>query len=127
VSEPIDAPRHEALRLTDIPGKGRGVVAIEPIQSGALLEIAPVIPLTTESSPMPDQILYAYPFLWDDPPFIEAIALGLISMINHSDEPNAQFETDIPNKIIRLTASRDIAAGEEVSFDYGIPLWFDPS
>ena len=127
MSEPIDAPRHQALRLTDIAGKGRGVVASGPIDAGALLEVAPVIPLDTESGPMPDQILYAYPFLWDDPPFIEAIALGLISMINHSDEPNAQFETDIPNRIIRLTASRDIAAGEEVTFDYGIPLWFDPS
>lgn len=125
MTEALDVPRHEALRLTDIEGKGRGVVAVEPIQSGALLEIAPVIPLTSESQPMPDQILYAYPFLWDDPPFIEAIALGLISMINHSDEPNAQFETDIPNRIIRLTALRDIAAGEEVTFDYGIPLWFD--
>ena len=127
MSEPLDVPRHEALRLTDIDGKGRGVIAIEPINAGALLEIAPVIPLTTESSPMPDQILYAYPFLWDDPPFIEAIALGLISMINHSDEPNAQFETDIPHKIVRVTALRDIAAGEEVTFDYGIPLWFDAS
>ena len=127
MSEPIDVPRHDALRLADIDGKGRGVVAIEPILSGALIEIAPVLPLTTESQPLPGQILFDYPFLWDDPPYIEAIALGLISMINHSDEPNAQFETDIANKIIRLTASRDIAAGEEVTFDYGIPLWFDPS
>jgi SET domain-containing protein len=125
VSEALDLPRHEALRLTDIAGKGRGVVAIGPILSGALLEIAPVLPLTTESQPLPGQILFDYPFLWDDPPYIEAIALGLISMVNHSDDPNAQFEIDIPNRVIRLTAARDIAAGEEVTFDYGIPLWFD--
>lgn len=125
MTEPLDLPRHSALRLTEIDGKGRGVVALEPIQSGALLEIAPVIPLAAASQPPRTSVLYDYPFLWDDPPYIEAIALGLISMINHSDTPNAQFETDIPNRVVRLTALRDIAAGEEVTFDYGIELWFD--
>jgi SET domain-containing protein len=124
VSEPLELPRHDALRLTDIEGKGRGVITIEPILAGALLEISPVIPLASKDQSPRDAILYDYPFLWDDPPFIEAIALGLISMINHSDTPNAQFETDVPNKLVRLTALRDIAAGEEVTFDYGIPLWF---
>jgi SET domain-containing protein len=125
VTDTQDLPRHDALHLMDMGDKGRGVVAVEAILSGALLEIAPVIPLAPGDQPPRTSVLYDYPFLWDDPPYIEAIALGLISMINHSDRPNAQFETDIPNKVVRLTALRDIAAGEEVTFDYGIPLWFN--
>jgi SET domain-containing protein len=125
VTEPVDLPRSEALRLIEIPGKGRGVVAIEPLRAGELLEIAPVIPLTEADRPAQNTILYDYPFLWDDPPYIEAIALGLISMVNHSEAPNAQFETDHASRTVRLTALRDIAPGEEITFDYGIPLWFD--
>lgn len=125
MTEPLDVPRHPGLRLVEIDGKGRGVVALEPIMAGALLEIAPVIPLAPDSQPSRSSVLYDYPFLWDDPPYIEAIALGLISMINHSDQPNAQFETDIGNRVVRLTALRDIEAGEEVTFDYAIPLWFE--
>lgn len=124
MTEAIDLPRHTALSIAAIDGKGRGVVAIEPILAGELLEIAPVIPLRPTDSPPRTSVLFDYPFLWDDPPYIEAIALGIISMINHSDSPNAHFETDIPRRIIRLTALRDIAAGEEICFDYGIPLWF---
>ena len=116
---------HSSLGVVEMPGKGRGVVATAPIDAGALLEVAPVIPLAANDQPPRTSVLYDYPFLWDDPPFIEAIALGFISMINHSDKPNAQIETDIPNKVVRLTALRDIAAGEEVTFDYAIPLWFD--
>ncbi len=120
-----DMPRSDALHVMELGDKGRGVVAVEPINAGALLEIAPVIPLKAGDQPPRGSVLYDYPFLWDDPPYIEAIALGLLSMINHSDRPNAQFETDIPKRIIRVTALRDIAAGEEITFDYGIPLWFD--
>jgi len=121
----LDLPRHPDLRIAAVAGKGRGVVAAGPIAAGTLLEVAPVIPLAAPDQPPRGSVVYDYPFLWDDPPFIEAIALGMISMVNHSERPNAAFETDIPNRVVRLSALTDIAAGEEVTFDYGIPLWFD--
>lgn len=124
-SEGVDYPRHGALRVADLGAKGRGVIATGAIADGELLEVAPVIPLKPGDQPAKGTILYDYPFLWDDPPYVEAIALGVVSMINHSGEPNAWFEVDIPNKLVRVHAIRAIAAGEEVTFDYRIPLWFD--
>ena len=48
-----------------------------------------------------------------------------MSLLNHSSTPNADFETDIPNRTIRCFALADIAAGAEITIDYGIPLWFE--
>jgi SET domain-containing protein len=125
VSEPLGLPRHDALRITEIEGKGRGVVAVEPILSGVLLEVSPVIRLTKKDSPPRDSVLYDYPSLWDDPPYGEAIVLGLASILNHSVSPNAKIEADLANQVLRLIAGRDIAAGEEITLDYGIPVWFE--
>jgi hypothetical protein len=117
--------RHPGLAVKAIPGKGRGLVTGEAIGRSTLLEIAPVIPMTSEDGGIQSSVLFDYPFAWDDPPYIEAIALGAISMANHSAAPNARFETDIPAGLIRLYAARDIAAGEEITIDYAIPLWFE--
>lgn len=48
-----------------------------------------------------------------------------MSLLNHSDDPNAWFEPDFPRRVIRLYADRHIAGGEEITIDYGIPLWFE--
>ncbi len=112
--------------VCSFPGKGRGLVATRAVAAGMLLEIAPLIPLTEADRPSRGSVLYDYPFLWDEPPFVEAIALGLVSLANHSDRPNAAFATDLARREIRLTALRDISPGEELTIDYEIPLWFDP-
>ena len=119
-----DVPRHAALRVAPIPGKGRGLVTADALKSGELLEVAPVIPMTPADGTARTSILFDYPFAWDVAPYVEAIALGAISMANHSRSPNAWFEPDLPNQVIRLFALRDIASGEEITIDYGIELWF---
>lgn len=121
----LDLQRHPALRIAEVDGRGRGLAAAAPIASGALLDVAPVVPMTAADAAARGTILYDYPFLWNDPPFVEAIALGALSMANHSPSPNARFETDVPGRAVRLYALRDIAAGEEITIDYGIPLWFE--
>lgn len=121
----LELRRHPALHVADFGEKGRGLIATGAIAAGEILDVAPVIPMRPEDAAARGTILYDYPFLWDDPPFAEAIALGAISMANHAPEPNARFETDIAARLVRLHALRDIAAGEEVTIDYGIPLWFD--
>jgi len=122
---PLDLPRHPALRVADFPGRGRGLVAGAPIRKGELLEIAPVIPLRREDLGAREKGIFSYPFDWPEPPYAEAIALGLVSLLNHSSAPNADFETDIPSRLIRCFALADIAAGAEITIDYGIPLWFE--
>lgn len=124
-AEPVALSRHPALRVADVSGKGRGLVAGEEIGEDELLEVAPVIRMTFEDGAIKDSVLFNYPFAWDEPPYIEAIALGAISMCNHSRIPNARFEAEIGSQTIRLFARRRIRPGEEITIDYGIPLWFE--
>jgi hypothetical protein len=121
----LELPRHTALRVAEFPGKGRGLVAGADIREDDLLEVAPVLPMRKDELGSRTDGIYSYPFDWPDPPYIEAFALGMISLLNHSEDPNAWFETDIPNRVIRLYALRDIRAGEEITINYGIPLWFE--
>ncbi len=121
----ISAPRHAALRVAERQGRGRGLFAGAPLREDELLETAPVLPLRREELGARREGIFSYPFDWPDPPYAEAIVLGVMSLLNHSPDPNAWFETDIPNRVIRLYALRDIAAGEEITIDYGIALWFE--
>ena len=125
MSEPLDLPRHPGIAVTDIPGRGRGVVAMEPLIRGELIEAASVIRLVPDASPPKTSPLFDYVFAWDEPPFIEAVALGVVSLVNHSATPVATLECDFGKQTIRLLAARDIEAGEEITIDYGIPLWFE--
>ena len=117
-------PRHPALRVAELPGKGRGLVGVAPISRGETLEVAPVIPLRRDELGARTDGIFSYPFDWPEPPYAEAVALGVISLINHSATPNADFEIDIPNRTIRLFTTAAIAPGQEITIDYGIPLWF---
>ena len=55
-----------------------------------------------------------------------AIALGYTSLLNHSYMPNCEFIRHIDDLAIDLVALRDIAAGEELTIDYQMTLWFVP-
>jgi SET domain-containing protein len=125
MTEPLDLPRHPAIRVVAIPGKGNGVVALEPILKGALIEAAPVVPITAADRLANTHPLYPYTFAWDEPPFDEAIALGVISLLNHSETANATLTRDYPNRVLTVTAQQDIEAGAEITIHYGIPLWFE--
>ena len=124
---PLELPRHGNLRVAVIAGKGRGLVAVGPIAEDELIEAAPVIPFREEDRPMPPSLLHGFAFDWPDPPFVEAMVLGTASLANHADDPNAWFEPSIGEQVLRLWALRDIAAGEEITIAYGIPLWFEPA
>lgn len=117
---PLEMPRHPALGVAEVPGKGRGLIAGVTLTRGDLLEVAPVIPLAVPDGRRWHPVLCDYPFAWDEPPFTEAIALGAISMANHDRNANAWFDPDLPNRVIRLFAARRIGAGEEITIDYGI-------
>jgi len=121
----LAAPRHPALRIAHIPNRGRGVMAGAPIGAGDLLEVCPAIPMAKRDETTPETTIHDYCFFWDEPPAEEAVALGMMSLCNHSPTPNADFETDVPNGVIRFVALRDIEKGEEITIDYVIPLWFE--
>lgn len=51
---------------------------------------------------------------------------GFLMFYNHGDEPNVEFEDGPEPETISVIALRDIAAGEELTYDYDIELWFTP-
>jgi SET domain-containing protein len=117
------------LAVVPIAGKGRGVVAVEPIAAGMVIEIAPVVPYKTEGphDVMPEPLLPPeltdLPHDWDEE--CGCLVFGAMQFSNHSAEPNAKFERNIEALTMTFTALRDIKAGEEVTIDYGIPIWWE--
>jgi SET domain-containing protein len=106
-------------------------VAAEACAAGTELERSPVIvvPLAdlaarAEPPTVPDQYL----LYWSDEPGRElAMGGGLLMFYNHSAEPNVEFHTGPDGESISVVALRDVAAGEELTYDYGVPLWFTPA
>ncbi len=117
------------LAVRDLAGKGRGVVALTPFRAGELIDSAPVLVLPADERRIAERTRISnYWFYWQDggeDDWTAAIALGPVSLCNHSQAPNASFAADTDAGRIDLVALRDIEAGEEVTFDYGCELWFD--
>src|SRR5262245_51219079 len=128
---PTVEPPVGLVALRRIPGKGRGVVAVKACKAGTELERSPVIVvpiddlLDREDPPtVPDQYLLD----WSEEPGRElAMGCGFLMLYNHSADPNVEFWTGPDPETMSVIAIRDIAAGEELVYDYGVPLWFTPA
>jgi SET domain-containing protein len=143
-------PQSEALRQTSPPAvavraplavrdfgiRGRGIVALEDIEPGRLIERSPVLIIPSEQRPSIDKtIIFTYVFMWEHHTVEQdlykhtgrsAIALGYTSLLSHSYEPNCIFVRHIDEFLIDVFARRTIRAGEELTIDYQMTLWFDP-
>ena len=113
------------IQWKKIPGKGRGVFALKKIKKGAIVEIAPVTPMSKKNVP-PSEAPDGLVIDWDGSKKGKeyAIVFGYVMLYNHSDEPNIELESDLGEMTITVTALRDIKAGEELAWDYGVDLWF---
>ena len=116
-----------STRVIDIPGKGRGVVAIRKIARGELIETAPVVVVpAVQVQGVLEHYVFDWPYLSDK----VAVALGCGSLYNHSYAPNAVYLKHLEERVLEYTALRDIEAGEEILINYNgapddmTPLWF---
>ena len=120
------------LEVRHVAGKGRGVFADRAIAEGEILEEAHVLLLSLEDAERLEATpLGQHYFHWDgaeddDERWRGAVALGVVSLVNHSSDPNAGVWQDHARERLVLEALRPIAAGEEIVIDYEIELWFDP-
>ncbi|MEI9888206.1 MAG: SET domain-containing protein-lysine N-methyltransferase [Rhizomicrobium sp.] len=116
------------IACVKIVGKGRGVVATDAIAAGETVERSPVLPLALKDSECPG--LNDYGMAWHEnldapePGKECCIGLGYLSIYNHADAPNATLEHHYDSDEISVIALRDIAPGEEITYDYVVPLWF---
>jgi SET domain-containing protein len=118
----------EKIVYVQIPGKGRGIIAKAPIAAGELIERSPVLPIGSVESESPG--LNDYSFAWgEDVEGFEpgkecAVGLGYLSLYNHSDTSNVSLTRHYEDNEMSIRALRDIAAGEELTINYDVPLWF---
>jgi SET domain-containing protein len=135
VSGAVAVPRaHLAVR--DFGARGRGIVALEDIKPGRLIERSPVLIIPSEQRRVVDEtIIFTYVFMWEYHTVEEdlykhvgrsAIALGYTSLLSHSYDPNCIFVRHIDELLIDVYAKRTIKIGEELTIDYQMTLWFDP-
>jgi SET domain-containing protein len=112
------------LEVKRHPRKGRAVHATAAIRAGELIDEAPVVIIpVADCATVERTVLAGYYFDWDG--VRGALALGLLTLCNHAARPRARVERDFTRNMMGLIALEDIAAGDEVTIDYGCPLWFE--
>jgi SET domain-containing protein len=97
--------------------RGRGVFATRSYESGDVVETAPVIVIPAHHREHLDEtVLCAYYFPWAGR---GAIALGLISLYNHSFTPNVDMVKDLETETISAVVVAPVSPGDELTFNYG--------
>ena len=113
-----------ALAVANLADKGRCVFATTSIAKGDQIVADSVVVVPTLHFEQIGPPLACYPLAWSKD--LSAMVLGVISLVNHSDQPNCYPERDFSRLLLRLVAKRDIEPGEEIVYDYKVPLWFEP-
>ena len=130
VCDRIAPVRNHLVEVGTSLGRGRGVFACAAIAPDTIIEAAPVIILPAADCPALDRtVIYEYYFHWDGDPEGEgrsALALGLLTLCNHSKRPCARVDRNYARMTLDLVAIAPIRPGEEVTIDYGCTLWFEP-
>jgi hypothetical protein len=132
----VHGSQRALIRIAMMGNRGRGVVADAHIGRGQLVERSPVLIIPQADRAATDgTVVFTYVFMWEHGSVEEdlyqhqgraAIALGFTSLLNHSHSPNCEFIRHIDELVIDLVAFRDIEAGEELTIDYQMTLWFTP-
>jgi SET domain-containing protein len=111
-----------------IRGKGRGVVATRDVPAGTEIVTCPVIVYdSADAGRIEKTRLGDYNFRFGEQSQRSCIVLGVISLCNHSDRPNAEVVCRADEEAMTLVALQPIAAGEEICIRYRRRIWFTPA
>jgi SET domain-containing protein len=120
-----------SLTIASSPKRGRGVFTTKNLKKGAVIEISPVIVLTEkERKTIEKTLLFHYVFEWGDDKKKAALALGYISLYNHSYDANCEYEMEFGKKLMTIRTVKNIKKGEELFINYNaVPndktkIWF---
>ncbi len=120
------------LYIAPAENKGRGIFCQDDLKKNKTIEISPVIVLESNDRLLLDQtLLHDYIFLWGQTQEQCCVALGYVSMYNHSYHSNCVYEMNFEEQTIRIRTVRLIPAGEELTINYNgdwddtKPVWFD--
>lgn len=119
------------LTVAPSGNKGRGIFTIESIPAGEIIEISPVVVLSAKDRKHLEATkLFHYIFEWGKTRKKAAVALGYISIYNHSYDANCEYEMDYDEETISIRTVKAIQKGEELSINYNaVPndtteVWF---
>jgi SET domain-containing protein len=121
-----------ALFIAPVPDKGRGVYTSEDLVKGTIVEVSPVVVMTGEERVHLDKTtMHDYIFEWGSRRDQCCVALGYVSVYNHSYSSNCEYEMDYDYKTITIKTVRAIGAGGELTINYNgtwnnkKKVWFD--
>lgn len=99
--------------------RGRGVFTNEAILANTIIEISPVIVMSSEDRATLDKtLLHDYIFEWGEDNSMCCMSLGYVPIYNHASPSNCEYDMDFESDLIRIKTVRDIAAGEELFINY---------
>ena len=102
------------------------------IPAGTVIEIAPVIIMSSQERQLLDQtLLHDYIFEWGDDKKRCCMALGYVPIYNHAYNSNCEYEMDFEDQLIRVKTVKQVEKNEELFINYNgdwddtTPLWFE--
>jgi SET domain-containing protein len=120
------------LSVAPSPDRGKGVFTTKNIPANTVIEISPVLVLKPKERKILEATkLYYYVFEWGHSKRQAGMALGYVSMYNHSYDANCEYEMDYEEETITIRTVKNIKKGEELYINYnavpndGTPVWFD--
>ena len=121
-----------SIYIASTESMGRGVFTSENISEGTVVEVSPVIVMTSAERKLLDQTaLHDYIFEWGGKKDQCCMALGYVPIYNHSYKSNCEYEMDFEKALITIKAVHFIKAGEELFINYNgnwndsKRVWFD--
>ena len=113
-------------------GKGRGVFTNKAIKANTVIEVAPVIVMSTADRLLLDKtLLHDYIFEWGKNKDQCCMALGLVPIYNHSYNSNCEYFMDYEEDTILVKTVSVVKKGAELTINYNgnwndhTKIWFD--
>ena len=112
--------------------KGRGMFTSKSINTNTIIETSPVLVMRKGDREFIDKtLLHDYIFEWGIKKDTCCIALGYVSIYNHSYKSNCEYFMNFDDEIIEIKTVRAIEKDEELTINYNgdwnntKKIWFD--
>lgn len=106
------------LRIGKAGKLGRGVFATKAFAKGELIEAAPLLVIEYPDSFLVSHFTRLGSYVFEHGETSLVLGMGFVSFCNHSYRPNAVYEFDYRQGVIKLIARRKIKRGEQVKINY---------
>jgi len=129
----MDYHIHPEIFPAETTNKGLGVFTRADLAADTIIESSSVLVMDPDARPLLDKTrLHDYIFEWNpDGQNLCCVALGYLSLYNHSYQSNCEYFMDYDHDIMQIKTCRDIPAGTELCINYNgdwddpKPVWFE--